>query len=98
VDFRETVGTTLPDHPRLSGNGGYKGDRIHSPRRRLDGKIIKDRANQRFRKRRAVAEHAIVARLKDHQILYQCRRRGTAIGHAIAGAAALHNLKLDIAA
>jgi hypothetical protein len=37
-----------------------------------------------------------VARLKDHQILRPCRRRGDAINHAVAGVAALHNLKLDI--
>jgi hypothetical protein len=44
----------------------------------------------------AVAEHTI-ARLKDHQILRQCRRRGRGIDHAIAGVAALHNLKLETA-
>ncbi|MFE7333174.1 transposase [Streptomyces sp. NPDC057565] len=96
VVFRETVGITLPDHPRLSGDGGYRGsDRIRTPRRSPDGRIIKDRNYRRFRKRRAVAEHTI-ARLKDHQILRQYRRRGEAINHAVAGVAALHNLKLDI--
>jgi hypothetical protein len=96
VVFRETLATTLPDHPRLSGDGGYRGsDRIRTPRRGPDGRIIKDRNYRRFRKRRAVAEHTI-ARLKDHQILRQCRRRGDAINHATAGVAALHNLKLDI--
>jgi hypothetical protein len=98
VVFRETVGSTLPAHPRLSGDGGYRGiDRIRSPRRGPDGKIIKDRAYRRFRKRRAVAEHTL-ARLKDHQILRQCRRKGDSIDHAIAGIAALHNLKLEVAA
>jgi hypothetical protein len=48
----------------------------------------------RFRRRRAVAEHTI-ARLKDHQVLRQCRRKGDGINHAIAGVAALHNLKLE---
>ncbi|MFE2738649.1 transposase [Streptomyces sp. NPDC059349] len=96
VVFRETLAKTLPDHPRLSGDGGYRGcDRIRTPRRGPDGRIIKDRTYHRFRKRRAVAEHTI-ARLKDHQILRQCRRRGDAINHAVAGVAALHNLKLDI--
>ncbi|MFA3842024.1 transposase [Streptomyces aureus] len=96
VVFRETLAETLPDHPRLSGDGGYRGcDRIRTPRRGPDGRIIKDRTYHRFRKRRAVAEHTI-ARLKDHQILRQCRRRGDAINHAVAGVAALHNLKLDI--
>ncbi|MFI6359176.1 transposase family protein [Streptomyces sp. NPDC050743] len=81
---------------RLSGDGGYRGsDRIRTPQRGPDGRIIKDRKYRRFRKRRAIAEHTI-ARLKDHQILRQCRRRGEAINHAVAGVAALHNLKLDI--
>jgi DDE family transposase/DDE superfamily endonuclease len=96
VVFRETLARTLPDHPRLSGDGGYRGcDRIRSPRRGPDGRIVKDRSYRRFRKRRAVAEHTI-ARLKDHQILRQCRRRGEAVNHAVAGVAALHNLKIDI--
>ncbi|MGW2930271.1 transposase [Streptomyces sp. NPDC001156] len=38
VVFRETVGKTLPDHPRLSGDGGYRGsDRIRT-RRGPDGR------------------------------------------------------------
>jgi hypothetical protein len=52
VVVRETVGKTLPAHPRLSGDGGYRGiDTIRSPRRGPDGKIVKDRAYRRFRKR-----------------------------------------------
>jgi hypothetical protein len=98
VVFPETVASTLPAHPRPSGDGGYRGiDRIRSPRRGPDGKIIKDRAHRRFRKRRAVAEHTL-ARLKDHQILRQCRRKGDSIDHAIAGIAALHNPKPEAAA
>ncbi|MGW3571832.1 hypothetical protein ACWDSL_49520 [Streptomyces sp. NPDC000941] len=58
-------------------------------------KIIKDRAYRRFRKRRAVAKHTI-ARRNDHRILSQCRRKGEGINHAVAGIAALHNLKLGI--
>jgi hypothetical protein len=97
VVFRETLHKTLPqDHRRLSGDGGYRGcHRIRTPRRGPDGRIFKDRNYRRFRKRRAVAEH-VIARLKDHRILRQCRRRGEAINHAVAGVAALHNLKLDI--
>jgi hypothetical protein len=39
VVFRETVGKTLPDHPRLSGDGGYQGiERIRSPGAGLTGK------------------------------------------------------------
>jgi hypothetical protein len=99
VVFRETLGRTLPAHPRLTGDGGYRGYRgcaqIRTPRRGPDGLIIKDRTYKRFRKRRAVAEHTIAC-LKDHQILRQCRRRDDAINHAVAGVAALHNLKIDI--
>lgn len=96
VVFRETLAAILPGHPRLSGDGGYRGsDRIRTPRRGADGRIIKDRNYRRFRKRRAVAEHTI-ARLKDHQISRQCRRRGNAINHALAAVAALHNLKLEV--
>ncbi|MGW9027186.1 transposase family protein [Streptomyces sp. NPDC055722] len=80
----------------LSGDGGYRGsDRIRTPRRGPDGRLIKDRNHRRFCRRRAVAEHTI-ARLKDHQILRQCRRKGDGINHAVAGVAALHNLKLEI--
>ncbi|GGJ32848.1 hypothetical protein GCM10010121_050010 [Streptomyces brasiliensis] len=96
VVFRETLEATLPDHPRLSGDGGYRGvDRVRTPCRGPDGRIIKDRNYRRFRKSRAVAEHTI-ARLKDHQVLRPCRRRGHAINHAVAGVAALDNLKLDV--
>jgi hypothetical protein len=94
---RETLGRTLPGHPRLTGDGDHRGNpNVQSPRREPDGHIIKDLNHRRFRKRRARAEHAI-ARPKDHQIPRQCRRRGTAIDHATAGVAALHHLKLDIA-
>jgi hypothetical protein len=98
VVFRETLGKTLPAHPRLSGDGGYRGiETIRSPPRGPDGKIIKDPAYRPFRKRRAIAEHTL-ARLKDHQILRQCRRKGAGADYAIAGIAALHNLKLEVAA
>jgi hypothetical protein len=97
VVFKETLGKTLPTHARLIGDGGYRGNpRITSPRRGAYGRIIRDRNYRPFRKSRARAEHTI-ARLKDHRILRQCRGRGTAIDHAIAGVAALHNLKLETA-
>ncbi|MDT0467876.1 transposase [Streptomyces gibsoniae] len=48
VVFRETLAKTLPDHPRLSGDGGYRGcDRIRTPRRGPDGRIIKDGGSPR---------------------------------------------------
>ncbi|MGY0058721.1 hypothetical protein ACWY4P_19585 [Streptomyces sp. LZ34] len=45
----------------------------------------------------AVAEHAL-ARLKGHQVLRQCRRKGDSTDHAITGVAVLHNLELEITA
>jgi hypothetical protein len=97
VVVKETPGKTLPEHRRLTGDGGHRGNpHIRSPRRGPDGRIIRNRNHRRFRKRRARAEHTI-ARLKDHQILRPCRRRGTAIDDAIAGVAALHHLKLETA-
>jgi hypothetical protein len=94
VAFKETLGKTPPEHRRLIGDGGQRGNpHIRSPRRGPDGRVIRDRNHRRFRKRRARAEHTI-ARLKDHQILRPCRRRDTAIDDAIA---ALHNLKLETA-
>ncbi|MGI5515831.1 transposase [Streptomyces sp. CA-106131] len=79
VVFRAPLAPTLPDHPRLSGAGGYRGiDRIRTPRSGPNGRIIEDRTYRRFPKRQAAAEHTI-ARLKDHQILRQCRCRGDAV-------------------
>jgi hypothetical protein len=93
IVFKETLGRTLPNHARPIGDGGHRGHpRITSPRRGADGRIARDRHHRRFRKRRARAAHT-VARLKDHRILRQCRRRGEGIDHAIAGVAALHHLK-----
>ncbi|MEU5023098.1 transposase [Streptomyces milbemycinicus] len=98
VVFLETLGQTVPAHPRLSGDGGYWGiGTVRSPLGGPNGKIIKDRAYRRFRKRRAVAEHAL-ARLKDHQVLRQCRRKGDSTDHATIGVAVLRNLKLEIIA
>ncbi|MDT0468418.1 transposase [Streptomyces gibsoniae] len=60
VVSREPLQETLPDHPSLSGDGGYRGcDRICTPHRGLDSHLIKDRTYRRFRDRRAVAERAI---------------------------------------
>jgi DDE family transposase/DDE superfamily endonuclease len=96
VVFRETVGVTLPAHRRLIGDGGYHGaPQVSSPRRGPDGRIIRDAAYRRFVRRRAVAEHTL-ARLKDWQVLRQCRRRGPGIDQAVAGVATLHNLRLEI--
>jgi hypothetical protein len=95
VVFRRALGRTLPEHPWLIGDGGYRENpRIKAPGQGSDGRIVKDRNHRRFRTRRATVEHTI-ARLKEHRILRQGRRRGTGIDHAIAGVAAPHNLRLE---
>jgi hypothetical protein len=97
VVVKETPGKTPPEHRRLTGDGGHRGNpHTRSPRRGPDGRIIRDRNHRRFRKRRARAEPT-TARLKDHQTLRPCRRHGTAVNDAIADVAALHNLKLETA-
>ncbi|WP_409468763.1 transposase [Streptomyces sp. HC307] len=94
--FREPLSQELPEHRRLSGDGGYRGsDIIRTPDRGPDGKIIRDAKYKRFSKRRAVTEHTI-ARLKDWQILRQCRRRGDGIDYTVRGVAVLHNLEVEM--
>ncbi|MGO4426962.1 transposase, partial [Streptomyces sp. MCAF7] len=93
VVFRETIGKTLPDHPRLSGDGVIKGSSgFARPGAGLTGRSSRAGPTDGSRKRRAVAEHTI-ARLKDHQVLRQCRRKREGINRTVAGIAALHNLK-----
>jgi hypothetical protein len=76
VVFRETLGRTLPKHPRLIGDGGYRGNpRVTSPRRGPDGRVVRDRNHRRLRERRARAKHTI-ARLKASGVLSGRRDRG----------------------
>src|SRR5665647_3814280 len=82
-------------HPRVSGDGGYRGvDGVRSPRRGKDRRIIRDRAYKRFARRRAVAEHTL-ARLKDWQILRQHRMPAGAIDVTATVVAVLHNLNVE---
>jgi hypothetical protein len=75
------------------GDGGHREiTSIITPRRHKAGRTIHDnhyRANRRIRAR---VEH-VIARLKDWQILRQCRRRGEAINHSLQIIAGLWNLK-----
>jgi DDE family transposase/DDE superfamily endonuclease len=99
VVFRATLADRVAasGHRRLAGDGGYRGaPGVITPRRGPDGRIVRDQAYRRFARRRAGAEH-VLARLKDWQVLRQCRRRGPGIDLAVAGVAALHNLRLDVA-
>ena len=97
IVFRNTLQNDpdVGEYPRLKGDGGYRGvDTIQSPRRGPGGLIIHDASYRRFVKRRAAAEH-VLARLKDWQILRQCRRRGSSIDQAARAVAMLHNLRIQ---
>jgi hypothetical protein len=75
------------------GDGGYRGiTSITTPRRDHSGRIIRDDHYRMHRRIRARVEH-VIARLKDWQILRQCRRRGDAINHSLHIIAGLWNLK-----
>ena len=65
---------------------------ITTPRRDHTGRIIRDDHYRVHRRIRARVEH-VIARLKDWQILRQCRRRGDAINHSLQIIAGLWNLK-----
>lgn len=95
--FRETLGRdpAVARHPRLIGDGGYRGVAgVCAPRRGPDGRIVRDAAHRRFQRRRATVEH-VIARLKDWEVLRRCRRRGAAIDHIARAVAALWNLRID---
>ncbi|ASL18417.1 transposase family protein [Mycobacterium intracellulare] len=75
---RATVAPLLTGHHRILGDGGYRGIiTITTPRRDHTGRIIRDDHYRAHRRIRARVEH-VIARLKDWQILRQCRRRGQA--------------------
>jgi hypothetical protein len=81
---RHTMTHLITGKRVILGDGGYRGiGSITTPRRDHSGPIIHHhhhyRAHHRIRTR---VEHAI-ARLKDWQILRQCRRRGDAINHSL---------------
>jgi hypothetical protein len=67
---------------QLLGDGGYRGiTTITTPGRDMTGCTIRDHRYRPHRRIRARVEH-VIARLKDWQILRQCRRRGRAINHS----------------
>jgi hypothetical protein len=65
---------------------------ITTPRPDQTGRIIRADHYRAHRRTRARVEH-VIARLKDRQILRQCRRRGQAINHSPQIVAGLWNLK-----
>ena len=93
--FREALADDLAAHPRLIGDGGYRGlPEVISPVRGPDGRIIRDETWRRLRRRRAVAEQ-VIAQLKVWQTLRDCRRRGPGIDQVTRAVAYLHNLRID---
>jgi hypothetical protein len=88
-----TVAHLLDGTPPILGDGGYRGiTTITTPRRDETGRIIRDDHYRTHQRIRAPVEH-VIARLKDWQILRQCRRRGDAINHSLHIITRLLNLK-----
>jgi DDE superfamily endonuclease/Helix-turn-helix of DDE superfamily endonuclease len=93
VVARHTVAHLLRGDRQILGDGGYRGiTTITTPARDKSGRIIRDNHYRAHRRIRARVEH-VIARLKDWQILRQCRRRGDAINHSLQIIAGLCNLK-----
>jgi hypothetical protein len=89
---RHTV-THLLDGRVVLGDGGYRGiPAITSPQRDKSGHIVRDDHYRTHRRIRARIEH-VIARLKDWQILRQCRHRGEAINLNLQIIPGLSNLK-----
>jgi hypothetical protein len=87
-----TVPHLLAGEHVILGDGGYRRiPAITAPARDQSG-IIRDDNYRAHRRIRARVEH-VLARLKDWQILRQCRRRGQAINHILQIIAGLWNLK-----
>ena len=80
---------------RIIGDGGYRGAAdIKTPLRDKQGRIIWGKEYDRFRRKRATAEH-VLARLKDYQVLRQLRKRGSNVDNTIKAVLMLYNLNLD---
>lgn len=93
VVARATVADLLASQHEILGDGGYRGiTTITGPRRDHTGRIVRDDHYRAHRRIRARVEH-VIARIKDWQILRQCRRRGDAIDHSLQIIAGLWNLK-----
>jgi len=90
---RHTIAHLLTGERVILGDSGYRGiDTSTIPACDTTGRIIHDAQYRRHRRVRARVEH-VIARLKDWQILRQCRRRGQAITHSLHIIAELWNLK-----
>lgn len=90
---RATAAHLLTGERVILGDGGYRAiPTIITPARDRSSRIICDDHYRKHRRIRARVEH-VLARLKDWQILRQCRRRGHAINHSLHIIAGLWNIK-----
>ena len=90
---RHTVAPPLSADRQVLGDRGHRGiTTITTPRRDHTGPIIRDDHYRAHRRIPARVDH-VIARLKDWQILRQCRRRAQAINHSLQVIAGLWNLK-----
>jgi hypothetical protein len=90
------VQTLCRQHRRVLADGGYRGiEELITPVFR-GGRIVRDGAWRRHRKRRARVEHAI-ARLKTWRVLRDHRRRACQVFVTVKAVAYLHNLTHRIA-
>jgi hypothetical protein len=88
-----TLAHLLTGSQMVLGDGGYRGIKaITTPRRDRSGRTIRDHHWRLHRRIRARVEH-VMARLKDWQLLRQCRLRGNAINHSLQIVAGLWNLR-----
>ncbi|AXV10305.1 Putative transposase for insertion sequence element IS112 (plasmid) [Euzebya pacifica] len=94
IPYRDsTVQQRCAEHGRVYADGGYRGiTELHTPTF-AGGRIVRDAAWRRHRKKRARAEHCI-ARLKDWQVLRDHRRRGHRLPDTLRAVADLHNLRI----
>ena len=96
VVYCATVGPVVSGHRHLIGDGGYQRvTGVTPPKRGPDGRIIRDAAWRRFRKRRAAVEH-VLAELKVWSVLRDCRWRGDGIDQSVRAVGALHNLRIEM--
>jgi len=92
IAARHTVVQLLDGRVVLGDNGYRDIASITTARRDHCGRIIRDDHYRAHRRIGTRVEH-LIARLKDRQILRQCRRRGKAINHNLQIIAGLWNLK-----
>jgi hypothetical protein len=93
VAARHTVAHLLDGGRGILGDGGYLGiPTITTSRRDKSACTMPDNHYRQRRRITACVQH-VIARLKDWQILRQCRRRGNAVNQAHRIIAGLWNLK-----